>query len=223
MTFILNILHRDMSLLAADRRAIAEWSVEGRSSASSRDSGGQIVDNYEKISLSLGGGVALGIAGYTQDHYYLPSIKMCAGIDEMLLKIRRHMEGFVRIHDRRSLARATSFMANQGIASFFDEYADSYFTSTYLFSPVESQSRLHRGAEEAKVLYAGSGSMQFENVIGAAGIHEFVSSVGTACTPEACIAWLEEVYKKVSEGDAGTGSEALFVASTRSNLKFHPL
>jgi len=49
----------------------------------------------------------------------------------------------LRVHDRASLSTLTSFMVNQGIVSFFDQNADSYFTNTFLFSPVRNQTRLH--------------------------------------------------------------------------------
>jgi len=40
----------------------------------------------------------------------------------------------LRVHDRPSLSTLTSFMVNQGIVSFFDQNADSYFTNTFLFT-----------------------------------------------------------------------------------------
>ena len=143
LTFILNILHRDMSVVAADRKAIAEWPVTTTPDVTVHAGGSSIVHDYKKITLNSSRSLALGIAGHTQDHYYTQKIERSASIDEGLWIIRKHMESFLRVHDRTSLSTLTSFMVNQGIVSFFDQNADSYFTNTFLFSPVRNQTRLH--------------------------------------------------------------------------------
>ncbi len=223
MTFILNILHKDMSILAADRRAIAQWSTAATSDMADHARGGSIVDDYEKITSIPSANLAMGIAGQTQDHYYLPSLKTSSGIDDVLLKVRKHMDAFLRIHDRSGLATLTSFAANQGIASFFDEAAGTFFSSVFRFSPIESQFRLHRGKDEAQILHAGSGSSPFEKAIGQAGIDDFVSSTKKSCTPESCVSWMKEAYRRVSLNDVGTGSEPVFAVSTRSSPDFRSL
>jgi hypothetical protein len=220
MTFILNILHKDMSILAADRSAIAEWPTATTSNMAVHAGGGSVVDDYEKITLDPRRTLALGIAGHTQDHSYLPSLKTSAGIDDVLWKIRKHIEGFVRVHDRSSLATLNSFAANEGIASFFDEAAGTYFSTKFRFSPIESQFRLHRGSDQAKILHAGSGSSHFEQAVGQAGIDDFVSSTKRSCTPESCVSWMKEAYRRVSLIDVGTGSEPVFAVSTRSSPEF---
>jgi hypothetical protein len=58
-----------MSILAADRLAIA-----GRPAAAALDMAvhagvGSIVQDYQKITLNSNGTLALGIAGQTQEHY----------------------------------------------------------------------------------------------------------------------------------------------------------
>jgi hypothetical protein len=219
MTFILNMLHRDMSILAADQKAIAELPNTVTPDMSVAAEGSPIVHDYKKITLHSNERLALGIAGHTQDHYYLPTIERNISIDDVLWKIRKHLEGFPRFHDRTDLKTLTSFMANQGIVSFFDENADTYFTNTFLFSPIEIQTRLHRGREEIQILCAGSGSEHFKNAVGS----EDIDSIKNSCTPEACIPWIRDAYRRVSASDPGSSSEAVFVVSTRSNPKFRTL
>lgn len=223
MTFILNVLHRDMSILAADRKAIAERPVASTPDMAVHTGGPSVVHDYNKITLNSSRSLALGIAGHTQDHYYLQTIQQSASIDDWFWTIRKHMEGFLRVHDRSSLRTLTSFMANQCIASFFDRDADAYFTNTVLFSPIESQTRLHRPTDGVKVFHAGSGSEHFEKAVGLANIESFIASTKDSCTIEACIPWMHDAYRKVSASDPGSGAEAVFVVSTRADPKFHPI
>jgi hypothetical protein len=220
VTFVLNILHRDMSILAADRKAIAELPVTATPGMAVHAGGSSISHDYKKITLNSSKSLALGIAGHTQDHYYIQGIEWSVSIDEVLWKIRKHQESFLRFHDRTSLSTLTSFMVNQGIATFFDQEADTYFTNTFLFSPVESQTRLHRGRDEVQIFHAGSGSEHFKKAVGLEDIDTFKASIKNLCTPEACIPWMQDAYRRVSASDAGSGAEAVFVVSTRSNPKF---
>jgi len=147
-------------------------------------------------------------------------IERSANIDDWFLTIRKHMEGFLRVHNRSSLSTLTSFMVNQGIASFFDRDADSYFTHTFRFSPVESQTRLHGPIDGAKIFRAGSGGEHFETAVGLANIESFIASTKNSCTLETCIPWMRDAYRKVSESDPDSGGEPVFVVSTRSEPKF---
>lgn len=210
MTFILNILHKDMSLLAADGKAIE---VQGAMLP---------VDGFRKITLNQSRTLAIAIAGLTHEHPYTQAIERSAGIDEGLLSIRNHVNGFLRIHDRASLIASSTFEANQGLASFFDSSTDTYFSMDYRFSPVHCSTRLHRGKSEARVLCAGSGSAHFEKAVSAVEVDSFIASIND-CTPEACIPWVQDAFKKVSARDAGSGGEPVFVISTRSNATFQPL
>ena len=223
MTFILNVLHREMSILAADRKAIAEWPVSSASSITVPAGGSSVVNDFNKITLNSNGRLALGIAGHTQDHYYTQAIEWSVSIDEGLLAIRKHMERFLRVHDRTSLSTLNSFTVNQGIASFFDDDTGTYFSNTFLFTPVRNETRLHRAADEAKIFHAGSGSEHFEKVVGSVDIDSFLASTKNACTPEACVSWMQDAFKRVSVSDSGSGAEAKFVVSTRSSPKFRSI
>jgi len=209
-----------MSILAADRKAIAELPVTETPDMAIHAGGSSIVHDYKKITLNSSKSLALGVAGHTQDHYYIQAIEWSASIDECLWKIRKHLESFLRFHDRTALSTLTSFTVNQGIASFFDKDADTYFTNTFLFSPIEIQTRLHRGGDQVQILHAGSGSEHFKKAVGLEDIDIFKASTKNSCTPEACIPWMQDAYRRVNASDPGSGAEAVFVVSTRSNPKF---
>ncbi len=222
MTFILNVLHKDMSILAADSMAIAEQRVKTTPDMTAHTVEGCRVNDYKKITLSSGKSLALSIAGHTQDHYYTQTIKHSDGIDDWLLTIRKHMDKFLRIHDRTSLSTLTSFTVNQGIASFFDPQLQMYFSNTFLFSPVENQTRLYRGKDDVQLFCAGTGRQHFDKakLNGLIDIESLGVSIQNSRTPEACIPWIQDVYRKVSASDANSGAEPVFAASTRPDPKF---
>ena len=182
--------------------------------------GGPLVSDFNKITLNPSLGLAIGIAGNTHEHFYLPEITLCANISEVLSKIRKNMEYFLRVNDRTLLKSLPPFIVNQSIVTFFDKEADIYCTNTFLFSPVENQTRLHSGGDVAKVFHAGSGSQHFENAVGLESIESFTSSTKISCTPEACIPWMQDAFEKVSAKDQYSGAEAVFFVSARANPKF---
>lgn len=221
MTLILNLLHKDMSILAADRKAIAEWPVSMGSRISVVDKGSLVVNNFNKITLNASGSLALGIAGRTQDHSYTQKIESSVSVDDGLIAIRKHMECFLCVHDRSGLRKLTEFAINQSIVSFFDGDTGMYFSNTFLFSPIHNETRLHRATDGAKIFHAGSGSGHFEKAVGLAEIDSFLASTKAMCTVEECIPWMRMAFSKVSASDIGSGADAMFVVSTRSSPKFH--
>jgi len=223
MTFILNILHRDMSILAADQKAISGLSASGMSNGTASAVSSSIVNDYRKITLNSGRSLAVAIAGNTQDHFYMPEIPLSVSINEALSKIRRNMESILRVNDRASLSKLTDFMVNQSIATFFDQDEGTYFSNEFMFSPVHNQTRLHRPADGVTILHAGSGSEYFKKSEGRECIEEFTSSAKVSCTLEACLSWLKDTYRKVSANDFNSGPEAMIFVSTRLDQKFHSI
>lgn len=215
MTLILNILHRDTSILAADRKAIA-----GGLNLAALETGAPAVYDFNKITVNPSLNLAIGVAGNTHEHFYLPEIGLSTSINEVLSKIRKNMECFLRVNDRTLLKALSGFMVNQAIVTFFDKDADIYCTNTFLFSPVENQTRIHSGGDPAKIFHAGSGSRYFEEAVGIECIRSFLSALSSSCTPEACISWMQDAFEKVSTKDQHTGPEAVFFVSTRQNPRF---
>jgi hypothetical protein len=220
VTLILNILHKDMSVLAADKKAKAEWTMSPVAFSTVPPGKGHMVHNFNKVTMNSSKTLALGIAGLIPDHCYTQEIERSDNIDDGLRVIRKHIEGFVPIFDRGSLSTLTEFMRNEGIATFFDQSLGSYFTYKYIFSPVEFHARLHRGAGEVKILYAGSGIKYFEGEDGLADIAKFKSSAKNACSPEDCISWMKDVYKRVGERDPEIGDEPNFLVSNKTNFGY---
>lgn len=116
MTLILNVLHKDMSVLAAEIMARAEWSISPMSFSSVPLGKGYAVHDFNKVTINSSRTLALGIAGLTQDHGYTQKIERSEKIDDALQAIRKHIEGFVPIYDRGKLRKLSQFSANEGMA-----------------------------------------------------------------------------------------------------------
>lgn len=221
MTFILNILHKDMSLLAADRKALAVAPVTRASPGVMMHADERFqIDTYKKITLNQSRSLAIGIAGLTHEHHYTQKIERNVTVDQGLLIIQDHVNGFLRIKDRASLIPLSSAMLNQGIASFYDTHTGTYFSMEYRFSPVQCSTRLHPARDRIRLLCAGTGSEHFEDAVGAAEIEAFIASTTDSFTTKACLLWVRDAFKKVSAKDSNSGEEPMFVISTRSNLQF---
>lgn len=225
MTFILNILHKDMSLLAADRKATAEGPTTiTMPGITVHAQGGAEIHGYKKLAVNQSRRFAIGFAGNTQDHGYVQAIEQSASIDEGMRVIRSHMESHLRVHERTELVSMTSFTENQGIASFYDEHNGTYFSNIFLFSPVHCYTRLFaRTIDGARLLHVGTGSENFEKAVGVNEINTFIGSLQESCTTDECIQWVREAYRKVSAVDSGTGEEVVFLVSTRSQPDFQRL
>lgn len=215
MTLILNILHRDISILAADRRAIA-----GGLNLTAPEISATAVNDFNKITVNPSLHLAIGIAGNTHEHFYLPEIRFSTSINEVLSKIRRNMEHCLHVNDRAFLKSLPPFMVNQALVTFFDKASEMYCTNTFLFSPVENHTRIHSGGDIAKIFHAGSGSQYFEEAVGMEWIKSFLSSISSSCTAETCIPWMQDTFEKVSAKDQYSGPEAVFFVSTRENPSF---
>jgi hypothetical protein len=206
MTFILNILRQDMSILAADRRAVAKWPNSISAGFRLASAGIGDLENFNKIHLNATRIVAVGVAGDVQDHGYTEEIEKCPAISDTLRIVRNHMEHFLRIDDRANLSVPKVFTVNQAIASFFDPRADAFFSNTFLFTPVRNETRLHRASEGSKVLCAGTGSAYYEDAAGKVKIDSLFLAAEPDTVPHACIQWIWEMYKWVNNHDEGTGA-----------------
>lgn len=223
MTFILNILHKDFSILVSDRKGIATGPCTiNMPGITIHVKDGATIQGVKKIYLSKDKLLALGIAGNTQDHPYTAAVEEGTSINESLRSIRQHMEGFLRIEDRASVLKLGSFMENQGIVTFFDSVQNAYFSSLHVFSIVHNAMKLycHINDKSSLLIHIGSGSNLLEKAVGRDEILKFASSVQSIEQLDHCLEWLKLTYKKVSEIDPGSGEDFVAVVSTRDRPEF---
>lgn len=214
MTLILNILNKEMSILAADDKAFAGGYNRGSTESNA-------IYDFNKITLHASEDLALGIAGNTQEHYYQPELFQNSSIDDVIEKIRKHMGNYLRVHNRPSLSKLESFEVNDGILTFYDKDIESYFTYTFLFSPVHNQNRLYRGKENVQIFISGSGSKTYEELINKSEIKDYKATSTHKVALESCIQWVSDVFVKVGAIDSTCGTNAKIFISTKTNTKFY--
>jgi hypothetical protein len=216
VTFILNVLHKNMSILAADKRGVAEWSTVFGLPAREK----AVTHDFKKITLNSTGLLAMGMSGYSEHHAHIGKVEHSDEINEALSIVRSHMENFLRVDDRAFLIKTASPFVNEGVISFYDKGMQAYFTNEFCFNEFRNSTHLHRATEEVKLFCAGSGRNSFDMASGKAEIQSLVSASNNAITPEIFIPWMKEVFRRVSANDEACGSEAFFAVSTQFSHGF---
>jgi hypothetical protein len=216
VTFILNVLHKNLSILAADKRGVAEWPTAFGFPAR----GKAITHDLTKITLNSTGLLAMGMSGYSEHHAHIGRVSNSVEINEALSIIRHHMEDFLRVDDRALLIKTASPFVNEGVVSFYDKEIQAYFTNEFSFNEFRNSTHLHRATEEVKLFCAGSGRRNFDMDSGRVEIQSLVSASNDQITPDIFIPWMKEMFRRVSAGDEGCGPEALFAVSTRHSHEF---
>ena len=222
MTFILNALHEDFSILASDRKARSDGptTIE-MPGVKIHAQGGVTINGYKKIHLTKNNTLAVGFSGNTHDHSYVAKIEDQEDISPSLKIIRDHMEEFLNIDNHREILALGTFMENQGIATYFEPETKSFFSNIYLFSYVHSYTRLYaKPSKGLQLIHAGSGSSRFEQALGLEEIIRFVGSIDSAASINECIEWMRLAYEKVSKLDEDTGSEMVAYVATKEAPTF---
>lgn len=216
MTFILNVLHKNMSILAADLKAVAEWpSPFGFPSR-----GKAVCHDHNKITMNSTGVFAIAMAGYSPHHPYIGEVESSENINEGLSIIRNHMEGFLMVSDRASLIKSASPFENECVASFYDEDTKSFFTNEFRLNEFSNGTHLNRAGEKVKVFCAGSGKHHFDIESAKVEAQSIAEEIGSSLAPENFISWMEEVFKRLSSKNESCGAEAMYAVSTREEHRF---
>jgi len=222
MHFIINLLHKDFSILLSDKKAVFDRpvTVKGGKVAVSE---GVTIENLEaqSIFLTACSTVALGIAGNAHDHVYIDTVQRITNIDDVLKSIRSHMECFLQVADRSDILQQQSWLEHQSIATFFDPIASAYFSNLFLFSKIHNHTRLYRSFNSGAILiHVGPGSTIFEKIMGRSTIEVFASSVSSVDLVDDYLEWFSDVFRKISEVDTDVGKDFTGVISTRESPNF---
>jgi hypothetical protein len=163
MTFILNILHKDFSLLACDKQGNASGTAVFQSVGGAPKitvtSPKITVDGVNKLFTNSPRTLAVGVAGTIQDHAYTSKLKDTEDVVGALDMIHAHISTYFVHGDRRDVIQAKPVMQNQGLATFFDVAAKEFFTDMFLFTPNDVHSRVfHAPSNAPRLLHVGSRS-----------------------------------------------------------------
>jgi hypothetical protein len=222
MTFVLNLLNKDFSLLVADQRArIPGPATLNVSGISIHVQGTTTIDGLPKIHLNSDRGAALGVAGNKLDHSYITQFEKTISISESLAIIQKHLAGVL---SPEVALKQESFQLNEGIATSFDSGQGIYFSNIYSFTPAGHSSQLYtRRTAGASLISIGSGRRVQEQAIGKEELNTFPSSVRSVDELELYLNWIDAAYKKIHKLDENTGDKFVGVLSTRDNSTFRPI
>jgi len=222
VTFIVNLLHKDFSILLSDKKANTDGPTTIKvGKITVRAEKGATIIGFQKIFLSGCNLVALGIAGNANKHSYINDLPGITNIDDALKLVRSHMEHFLGVHNRSEIMQQQSSRENQSIATFFDRIESAYFSNLFLFSKIHNHTMLYKAPERGGMLiHVGSGSNIFEKTIGKNEIERFASSVASIDMLAHYLEWFSGVFKKISEVDDGVGEDFTGVISTRESPNF---
>ncbi|WP_122034650.1 hypothetical protein [Aliivibrio sp. EL58] len=222
MTFVVNILNKDFSLIASDKRANTTGPTTIKmGNITINAENGATIDGYKKIYTNESNSFAAGIAGVTDSHSYAKILESTADINLALRNIREHMESFLDVNNREKLLEMNSLTENQGVITFFDGKTDTYFSNFYLFSEIHNYTRLFARSEEGtRLIHIGSGSSHFESIFSTEEVNSFIESISGTTDIERVLLWLNEVFGKVSDADDSVSSEFVAYVSTREIPEF---
>jgi hypothetical protein len=220
--FIINLLHKDFSILLSDKKAVFDRPITIKSGKVTVSEGVTIKNlEAQSIFLTACSTVALGIAGNVHNHTYIDPVQKITNIDDVLKSIRSHMECFLQVANRSEIMQQQSWLENQSIATFFDPIGSAYFSNLFLFSKIHNHTRLYRSLDSGGILiHLGSGSKIFEKIMGRSRIEVFASSVSSVDLVDDYLEWFSDVFRKISEVDTDVGKDFTGVISTRESPYF---
>lgn len=223
MTFVLNILHKDYSLLATDRRGNSAGPVTMTAgNITIKTPGRTVIDGVKKIRLSKECGQAVGIAGTLDAHGYLDAFSGMSDGQGALECVGDFVQLAFNFSDRDRLLDGEALMENQSIVTFFDPDKGAFFSALYLFTPFSHGVQLHaRRAKPAPILlHVGSGSSNFEKAVGLDEINLFIKQLSQGLDVEQRLTWLETAFAKVSAMDPACSADFEAVIATRDTPQF---
>ena len=222
MTFVLNVLHDEYSLLAADRQANIEGPTTIKMANTTVQSPeGLKIEGISKMKANKCGAVAVGIAGSLKAHTYFDSFQRIDGVDNSIKAILDTMRSFFWSPGHGQSPSTDQVRGNEGIATFFNAVESKYLSLLYIFSPshqISSWNYVESGS--AKLLHLGTGSSEFEKTVGLEEINRFIESIKSSRDPRAGIDWIKDAFEKVSLVAKGVGKTPEFLLSTRAALPF---
>ena len=220
MTFVLNVLHRDFSLIASDRRARSEGpSTLKIGKITVHAKGGITINGMQKLYSSRGDRSVVGVAGKTEAHGYVGDVAACEDPRAVVDLIRQHVDRSLW-RDYAAIMKEGSFSRSQAIATFHGPGTELFFSHLFEFSAIHSVAKLWSGAENARLIWIGSGGDSLESAVGAEEVDRFSKSIRGMEDIDACVVWLRDAYEKVSAVDEHSGKEMVALVATATNPQF---
>ena len=222
MTFILNLLHKEFSLIVGDTRATAAGTDESPAEVTLGEitlrAPKIVFDGAKKLFRSKSRNIALGWAGESGRHKYIAEFQKCRSVDVATSMIQRHI---IAVDHSSALENDGSMMkAESGIMTYFDTASGSFFSQYYEFSSFYYKHFFHAGLDHPQLFTTGSGSEAFVKIFSKDEIRDFVQNTSSLDSLREQFDWIKSAYMRVNERDPGTGAEIVAYLASADSLDF---
>ena len=215
MTFIVNILHEDFSIICSDRKASSEGPTTIKANGITiHAEKGATIHGFKKLYFSRGMTAALGISGNANQHSYIEEFEKSEHVLSALTLVRSHMEDFLQ-EDYTSLSLSKSFTSNEAVGTYYSSEVDSFFSNIFEFSPIHNYTRLYMGSDSAKLISVGSGGRAFSSDTQLEELKQSFPSNESLSNIQLYLAWIKRAYREVSAVDEHTGEEVIAFLATK--------
>ena len=222
MTLILNLLHKDFSILVADRRASSSGPVTleaGNQKIVVTATKGITIDGLNKLFLSKDSRCAIGVSGAAEEHVpYIADVQGSVGIEKLREIIHRFLVGYPTHESSAKVRFGSTITKNAGILTYFDPTIKRFYTQCYEFSLVHFAATLCTGEETVTKFTVGTGSIAEIDKKANARFEEYRQSIKTIAGID--MSEIRAFYKAVSDVDRDVGTEISVLAASRSALSF---
>lgn len=227
MTMVINILHKDFTLLAADRRGFVPGPFTvANSSESVTCPYDANVDYFTKIALSDGGTMAIGFAGTLSAHqHYLDYFKNNDSPYAVEKGLKQFLEWFCG-QRREPSSSGNSPDFNHFFLTYLDPVKCNYVTQQSSFSRESYKIDVHDGASgeySPSVHIIGSGNTYLLEAIGEEQAMAFYRRVKEGAGIEEIMEWLTMAFEKTAALTTTCSPTFDAVLSTRTQPVFFPI
>jgi len=227
MTLIVNVLHKDFTLLAADKLANAAGPATitmGRLTIN-LPNGGSVTGLFPKVITAANGCAAAGSAGVIAEHTYVDAFKATTTPEDALAAIRNAAQDFFDFAERDQYLEGKGQMINESIVSFFDVAKSAFWTFIIKYTRFESHQFVYARNKNPKayVFSTGSGNATLHEKVPEEEMQQFIDSIADEWSESQLVQWLDKIFRIVSENNKTVGATYDSMIATRDNPVFRSL
>ena len=230
MTFVLNLLHTDYSLLVVDRKAQTNGPITPEDQVTV-ETGGQtihiqraqslIIEGVQKLFYSKDRRSVIGAAGTYGNHGYLSAFQQSASPADALALFT----GPIALdHAVIANTNCTDVTSESGILTYFEPQTERFFSCVFLFSVLHRATYLYSGNTDVpQVFHTGSGGQVFQSDKSKDAVQRFDqirAKIRSKRDVERHFEHIIALYRAASQVDPGTGENPQAVIATRNNPQF---
>ena len=225
MSFIVNVLHKDFSLLVSDLRVTANGPISlkaGKTTIYAQK--GAVITGFVKLRANADRSVALGMAGNAYQHLYVTEFETTRGVDGAISVIDSYVDKYLRFCDRRQFASQVSIPKKIGVLSFFDADMDCYFSLLYEFSLAHKIMRMQKAPDtRLSLIVRGSGCRSLASLEIEESLNRLAAAISTETDYDKCLKWLIPIYDSISSQDPTVSASIVAWVSMRSHPQFREI